>query len=384
MANRCNPLRQYQEGNEWKAAFSYIKDKAGWKGFGVLAKMALSSVSPYTGRAKGLKGPVYAGWDISYECNARCIHCSRWQEHAGHQETLSFEEICRVSRELKETGVRFICLAGGEPLLIEKLPEIVRYMKGLGFITSMCTNGALLADRAQDIISSGLDHIIVSMDGSARSHDNLRGKRGFFRLAEKGIDTVIGKRSTNQPSVSVRMLLHEDNIEEIPLLVSRWGKTGDGIFLQPLHSGTHNLYRMHGLSHVSSTSRLRMILETTGLNSNSYNSLMVEYLENPERFRNLPCLAGHFVVRIAPNGNVYPCVEQLDLAGNLRLNSFPEIWRSERFDNIRNKLARRKTCSCFYNDMFMNVYLWKAHAKIPLLRRFLSSRFETTRAGGTV
>lgn len=382
MPDQRNPLRQYQEGNEWKAVFSYIRDKAGWKGFGMLAKIALSSVNPYTGRMRGLKGPLYAGWDLSYECNARCIHCSRWHDHDAHEETLSFEEICRVARELKETGVRFICLAGGEPLLIEKLPEIIRYMKGLGLITSLCTNGALLADRAEDLISSGLDHIIVSMDGNARSHDHLRGMQGFFRLAEKGIDIVIGKRSKNQPSVSVRMLLHEDNIEDIPLLVSRWGKTGDGIFLQPLHSGTHNLYTMNGLRHISSTSRLKMILEMTGLKANFYNSLMIDYLEDPERFQRLPCLAGHFVVRIAPNGNVYPCVEQLDLAGNLRRQSFPEIWHSELFDSIRKKLANKKTCSCFYNDMFMNVYLWKAHARIPVLRRILSSRFEPAKGGG--
>jgi MoaA/NifB/PqqE/SkfB family radical SAM enzyme len=109
------------------------------------------------------------------------------------------------------------------------------------------------------------------MDGSSRSHDFLRGVTGFYKLAERGIETIIGKRLKGKPPVSVRMLLHEDDIDEIPLLVSRWGKTGDGIFLQPLHGGTDHFYTMHGLRKISSIPRLRKILESTGLETNVYN-----------------------------------------------------------------------------------------------------------------
>jgi MoaA/NifB/PqqE/SkfB family radical SAM enzyme len=341
---------------------------------GRIAGMALSSFGPYLGW-KPAGGPLYAGWDLSYDCNARCIHCGRWREEGSPSTRLSTDEIHRVARELRESGVRFLCLAGGEPLLIGDLPDLIRYMKGLGLITSLCTNGALLAERADDLVSSGLDHIVVSMDGSAGSHDRLRGVKGFHHLAVEGIDSIIGKRRDGQPTVSVRMLLHEDNIEEIPELVSRWDETVDSILLQPLHNGTHNLYELGGgLRPVSSTLRLRSILEMTGLHRNFYNSLMVDYLEDPERFRCLPCLAGHWVVRIAPGGDVFPCVEQRELVGNLRRQSFAEIWKGKRFACARERLARRKDCSCFYNDMFMNVYLWKAHAMLPVFRRILRSR----------
>jgi len=356
------------------AALSYIRSKAGWKGIGRIARIALSSIGPYLGWQPGT-GPLYAGWGLSYECNARCVHCNRWKEKNGNKARLSTSEIRRVARELKETGVRFVCIAGGEPLLIEDLPEIIRYMKSLGLITSLCTNGALLAERADALVSSGLDHMVVSMDGDARSHDHLRGVKGFFHLAEKGIDSVIQRRRNGQPTVSVRMLLHEDNIDEIPRLVSRWDKTADSVFLQPLHNGRYNLYEIgNGIRTVSSTAKLRSILNMTGLDANSYNSLMVDYLEDPGRFRHMPCLAGHWVVRIAPGGEVYPCVEQRDLVGNLRQQSFGEIWRGNSFDCVREGLARQKNCSCFYNDMFMNVYMWKAHERLPVLRQMLRSR----------
>jgi MoaA/NifB/PqqE/SkfB family radical SAM enzyme len=369
-----NPLHRYQQGNEWKAAFSYIRSKMGWKGIGLLARIAISSINPYLGWQPG-RGPLYAGWDLSYECNARCVRCGRWKENNHDKAALSTEEICRMARELKGAGVRFVCLAGGEPLLIEDLPDIIRFMKRLGLITSLCTNGVLLAERAEALVTCGLDHMVVSMDGDAPAHDHLRGVKGFFRLAEKGIDSVIQKRRDGQPTVSVRMLLHEDNIDKISRLVSRWDRVVDGIFLQPLHNGAHNLYALHnGLRTLVSTSKLRSILRMVGLDVNFYNSLMVDYLENPERFRRMPCLAGHWVVRIAPDGDVYPCVEQLELVGNMRQQSFTEIWRGTRFNCVREQLARQKNCSCFYNDMFMNVYLWKAHEKLPVLRQILHSR----------
>lgn len=358
------------------AAFGYIRSKTGaLKGIGQITKMAISSLGPYFGWQPKV-GPLYVGWDFAYDCNARCGHCGRWKVNDDTNIKLSTDEIRRVARELKETGARFICIAGGEPLLVEDLGDIIRYMKKIGFSVSLCTNGILLAEKADALISSGLDHVIVSVDGGAQGHDYLRGVKGSFYLAEAGINSIIHKRTRGQPTVSVRMLVHENNIDEIPFFVSRWDKIVDSLLLQPLHNGTHNLYELQNDLHtVSSIAKLRTILKKMGLDANFYNSLMPDYLEDPSSFRHLPCLAGHWVVRITPSGDVYPCVEQLEHVGNLRQQSFREIWKGNRFNCARKLLAKTKNCSCFYNDMFMNIYMWKAHAKLPVLRQILSAKY---------
>ncbi|MCX5814501.1 MAG: radical SAM protein [Proteobacteria bacterium] len=360
--NRNNPLRKYQNGHEWTAALSYIRAKTGTiKGISELSRAAISSIAPYCGLNLNT-GPKYAAIDLSYRCQARCLHCGRSQQEL-HDE-LTTDEIFRIIKELAEAGTRFICIAGGEPLLVKDLPDIIRYIKKLGLCVSICTNGALLAERSDALINAHTDHIIVSMDGKPESHDKMRGVRGLFQHAELGIRSIIKKRIKDGTTISCRMLLHEDNLDEIAFFVSYWNEVVDSILLQPLHNGSHNLYRLtDGLQIVSSIGKLKSILHDTGLDKNFYNALMPDYLEDPKRFCHLPCLAGHWVVRITPTGDVYPCVEQLQHVGNLRKQSFKEIWNGNTFNYVRKRLATSKNCTCFYNDMFMNIYMWQAHEK---------------------
>ncbi len=373
--NRNNPLRQYQEGREWKAALTYIRAKGGLPRFGCrLAMVAVSSLGPYTGRAPGT-GPIYAGWDLLNSCNARCSHCNRWKNTQADVNRLNLDEIVRVSNELRNAGTQHICLAGGEPLLLPELPDIISHMKEIGLSVSICTNGILLAEEAATLIEAGLDHVIVSVDGKPESHDCMRGVKGISRMVEAGIDQLLHRRGDKGPTVSCRMLVHEDNIDEIPWFVTRWDKIVDSVLIQPLHNGAHNLYELsNGLQIVRSTESLRSRLNETNLSRNLYNRLMPDYLANPDRFRALPCLAGHWVVRISPTGDVYPCVEQHDHVGNLRKESFAQVWRGARFSCVRRTLAKRKECHCWYNDMFLNLYMWKTHERLPILRRILRNK----------
>jgi radical SAM protein with 4Fe4S-binding SPASM domain len=61
----------------------------------------------------------------------------------------------------------------------------------------------------------------------------------------------------------------------------------------------------------------------------------------------MPCLAGHFVVRIGPDGNVYPCVEQQDLVGNLKDQTFRTIWNGAKFHMVRKNSPGKKHVPVF-------------------------------------
>ena len=50
-----------------------------------------------------------------------------------------------------------------EPLLRQALPDILSHAKSLGLITSLITNGRLLAQRAKEL--TDLDYLSVSVDG---------------------------------------------------------------------------------------------------------------------------------------------------------------------------------------------------------------------------
>jgi molybdenum cofactor biosynthesis enzyme MoaA len=78
---------------------------------------------------------------------------------------ISMDLIDRLSRELPKLGVNTIIIAGaGEPLLHPRLAEIISKFNKSAMEAHLITNGTLLnKDRAQEIIHSGLDKLIVSL-----------------------------------------------------------------------------------------------------------------------------------------------------------------------------------------------------------------------------
>lgn len=72
------------------------------------------------------KKPVVV-WNITRQCNLKCIHCYA-QAKAGHQENeLSTEQGKQVLDDLSAMGVPVILFSGGEPLMRKDLPELAEY-----------------------------------------------------------------------------------------------------------------------------------------------------------------------------------------------------------------------------------------------------------------
>ena len=81
------------------------------------------------------------------------------------EEILSYEEITRLAGIFARLGVRKIRISGGEPLLRQDLPDLVRLLKQrVGLEVALTTNGSLLARHAQELASAGLDRVTVSLD----------------------------------------------------------------------------------------------------------------------------------------------------------------------------------------------------------------------------
>ncbi len=81
-------------------------------------------------------------------------------------ELLSFEELERTARIFCSLGVDRIRLTGGEPLLRQELPHLVRRLAtepGLREL-ALTTNGVLLAPLAKPLRAAGLTRVTVSLD----------------------------------------------------------------------------------------------------------------------------------------------------------------------------------------------------------------------------
>lgn len=107
---------------------------------------------------------------LTDRCNFRCIYCMpECPTWSARSEILSYEEIGRlVSIFVSQLGIEQVRLTGGEPLMRQNVPALVRKLEllrtaGLSRI-SISTNGALLERRACELAEAGLDGVNVSLD----------------------------------------------------------------------------------------------------------------------------------------------------------------------------------------------------------------------------
>jgi cyclic pyranopterin phosphate synthase len=108
---------------------------------------------------------------VTDRCNFRCVYCmpkdAFGRDHAflPHADLLTFEEIARLARIFRAHGVQKVRLTGGEPLLRKHLERLIEMLAGVGGLDlTLTTNGALLAQKARDLKSAGLERVTVSLD----------------------------------------------------------------------------------------------------------------------------------------------------------------------------------------------------------------------------
>jgi MoaA/NifB/PqqE/SkfB family radical SAM enzyme len=131
---------------------------------------------------------------VNDECDARCEHCSFFR---GVQDptrsVMTTGQACDVIRQGQELGVSVLNFVGGEPLLREDLPELIRSVDKDLTTTVLFTNGSRLAERAASLRKAGLDSVYVSIDSADPSrHDQFRGVPGLFDQAAAGIRRALG------------------------------------------------------------------------------------------------------------------------------------------------------------------------------------------------
>jgi MoaA/NifB/PqqE/SkfB family radical SAM enzyme len=87
-------------------------------------------------------------------------------------------------------GYRVLAVSGGEPLLYEPLPRILRAAHDRGLATVVTTNGMLLYQRHLARIEAEVDLIAISLDGVPASHEEMRGSPKAFAYMAKRLASL--------------------------------------------------------------------------------------------------------------------------------------------------------------------------------------------------
>lgn len=122
-----------------------------------------------------LFGKIYiAEFDLSDECNLRCIHCYHFRAKRTHNyKVLPIEKWRDKFVELHKSGIRRILLIGGEPAM---RMDVIKLAAEIFPFIDICSNGTIkIGDYYQQ-------KIFVSIDGDREMHDYIRGKGVYDRI----------------------------------------------------------------------------------------------------------------------------------------------------------------------------------------------------------
>lgn len=166
-------------------------------------------------------------------CNMNCKMCNYLNAgYFDHGEMLPVNVYKNVLDEVYHQNP-LIVLTGGETLLHPDLTEILWYAKEYELCSSLTTNGWFLAEHTVDIVNSGLDLLVVSIDGPEQVHDGIRGKDGAYRRAMEGIGEVM--RYEDRPLIFINAIIQADSYAHFDQLVDEAEVAGvDGMNIQVL------------------------------------------------------------------------------------------------------------------------------------------------------
>jgi Predicted Fe-S oxidoreductases len=89
--------------------------------------------------------PEYIIWIFTTKCNLNCLHCYTYRFKGLGEPSLS--EKLRVVSDIGETGVDYVDIAGGEPLIHPHFPHLVKTHSEYGVEESVVANAAVDSRR---------------------------------------------------------------------------------------------------------------------------------------------------------------------------------------------------------------------------------------------
>ena len=149
---------------------------------------------------------------VSENCNSNCFMC----HYAGKRDSynISEEQYNKLLKHVKKYNYKMIRFTGGEPLLHNQLVNFIKKAKQIGVKTSIITNGFLLKIKAKELVESGLDQCIISLDGSCSEiHDSLRNFKGCFNNIINGIYEL--RKNNSNLSIRINTVVSGKNIHDL-------------------------------------------------------------------------------------------------------------------------------------------------------------------------
>jgi len=280
--------------------------------------------------------PISIAIEPTTSCNLRCPECpSGLRSFTRPTGMLQSDLFKKTIDELADTLSYLTFYFQGEPYLHPQFLELVQFAASRKIYTATSTNAHYLTDEmAKRTIESGLDRLIISIDGTTQdTYEAYRVGGKLDKVIEGAKNIIRWKKELKSitPFVVFQFLVVKPNEHQI--------------------EAVYKLAKEVGIDHVA--------LKTAQIYDYKNGSDLIPTIDKYSRYQKME--DGTYSIKnellshcwkmwqscvITWDGKVVPCCFDKDahyVMGDLTQQSFKEIWKSEKYNSFRASILRSRS-----------------------------------------
>jgi radical SAM protein with 4Fe4S-binding SPASM domain len=277
--------------------------------------------------------PISVSFEPTTSCNLRCPECpSGLRAFTRPTGMLNNDFFSRTINDLHKDLLYLIFYFQGEPYLNPDFLKMVQFAHQKGIYTATSTNAHHLTDeKARETVESGLDRLIISIDGTTQDVYEQYRVGGQLNKVLEGTRRIVywkKKLKSRTPFIFFQFLVVKPNEHQLDDI----RKIGKEIGVDQVRFKTAQVYDYENDPH--------QLIPTIDKYSR-YKKDAAGNRQVKSGLRNQCWKLWHANV-ITWDGLVVPCCFDKDAThrlGNLQTQSFREVWQSDAYRVFRNQLT---------------------------------------------
>ncbi len=307
---------------------SKLSFRRSWNALKVLSSFYLSR---WTNKPVQWGYPVSISFEPTTSCNLRCPECpSGLRSFSRSTGMLQQDFFRRTIDDIHKELLYLIFYFQGEPYLNPHFLEMVQYASQKKIYTATSTNAHYLNDdNARKTVESGLDRLIISIDGTTQEVYRQYRRGGNLQKVIEGAKRIVAwkkKLKSKTPFVVFQFLVvkpNEHQVEDVKQLAKQVGV--DDVWFKTAQVYDYENDPNGLIPSIDRFSRYRKTKNGYALKNRMDNHCWKLWHANV----------------ITWDGLVVPCCFDKDAMhrlGNLTMQSFKEIWHNDNYRQFRREL----------------------------------------------
>ncbi len=269
--------------------------------------------------------PAHMKIELTNFCNLACPMCphEQMERDVGYMKPALFRKIIDDSAPALEFAYLHHL---GESLFHGKIGEFIKYGRLKGVAMGLSTNATYLDQRkGRVLLESGLDFLVISMDGaSPDTYDRIR-VGGDFATTIKNVRAFfdLKKQLPNHLTVVVQMIVTAQNHHEVKRFAELWSADGAQVMIKEARDWA---------------GQVKLVQISNKATRNSPSDEPTPLFKAAPPVHHVPCKMLWSELTVLWDGAVVPCVnvfERENLLGDFSTQTLDEIWNGAEMQRFR-------------------------------------------------